>query len=33
MPDAIVAATAITVTLRLLTLGQGMLHGFQKLGG
>ncbi len=32
LPDAIVAATAITGSLRLLTLDQGMLRGLQKLG-
>lgn len=31
LPDAIVAATAITGQLRLLTLDQGMLRGLQKL--
>ena len=30
LPDAIVAATAITAKLRLLTLDQGMLRGMQK---
>ena len=30
LPDAIVAATAITGKLRLLTLDQGMLRGLQK---
>ena len=32
LPDAIVAATAITGSLRLLTLDQGMVRGLQKLG-
>lgn len=32
LPDAIVAATALTGSLRLLTLDQGMLRGLQKLG-
>lgn len=32
LPDAIVAATAITGSLRLLTLDQGMLRSLQKLG-
>ena len=32
LPDAIVAATAITGKLRLLTLDQGMLRGLQKFG-
>lgn len=32
LPDAIVAATAITGSLRLLTLDQRMQHGLQKLG-
>lgn len=32
LPDAIVAATAITASLRLLTLDQGMVQGLQKLG-
>ena len=31
LPDAIVAATATTCSLRLLTLDQGMLRGLQKL--
>jgi predicted nucleic acid-binding protein len=32
LPDAIVAATAITGGLRLLTLDQGMVQGLQRLG-
>ena len=32
LPDAIVAATAITASLRLLTLDQGMLRAMQNLG-
>jgi hypothetical protein len=32
LPDAIVAATALTGSLRLLTLDQAMLRGLQKLG-
>jgi predicted nucleic acid-binding protein len=32
LPDAIVAATAITGALRLLTLDQGMMRGLLKLG-
>jgi predicted nucleic acid-binding protein len=32
IPDAIVAATALTGSLRLLTLDQGMLRSLQKLG-
>ena len=32
LPDAIVAATAITASLRLLTLDQGMLRGLEKFG-
>jgi predicted nucleic acid-binding protein len=32
LPDAIVAATALTGSLRLLTLDQGMLRGLQKRG-
>jgi len=30
LPDAIIAATAITASLRLLTLDQGMLRGLEK---
>lgn len=32
LPDAIIAATAITGSLRLLTLDQGMVRSLQKLG-
>lgn len=32
LPDAIVAATAITHRLKLLTLDQGMIEGLQRLG-
>jgi len=32
LPDAIIAATAITASLRLLTLDQGMLRGLEKFG-
>jgi predicted nucleic acid-binding protein len=32
LPDAIVAATAITHTLQLLTLDKGMIQGLLKLG-
>lgn len=32
LPDAIVAATAMTGDLRLLTLDQGMVQGLQRLG-
>ncbi|PPD47991.1 MAG: VapC toxin family PIN domain ribonuclease [Methylobacter sp.] len=32
LPDAIVAATAITHTLQLLTLDKGMIQGLQRLG-
>lgn len=32
LPDAIIAATALTGSLRLLTLDQGMLRSLQKLG-
>lgn len=32
LPDAIVAATALTGALRLLTLDQGMIRGLQKAG-
>lgn len=32
LPDAIVAATAITGRLKLLTLDQGMVQGLQRLG-
>ncbi len=32
LPDAIVAATAITHKLRLLTLDKGMIQGMQRLG-
>jgi predicted nucleic acid-binding protein len=32
LPDAIVAATAITGGLRLLTLDQGMMQGLRGLG-
>lgn len=32
LPDAIVAATAITHRLKLLTLDQGMVQGLQRLG-
>lgn len=32
LPDAIVAATAITGGLKLLTLDQGMVQGLQRLG-
>ena len=32
LPDAIVAATAITHKLHLLTLDKGMVHGLQRLG-
>lgn len=32
LPDAIIAATALTGSLRLLTLDQGMLRNLQKIG-
>ena len=32
LPDAIVAATAITGNLRLLTLDQGLVEGLRRLG-